>query len=61
MAEVLNEFEPEIESFALIPSDGGRFEITVNGELVYSKLQTNRHINKGETVDLVRRLIKESS
>jgi selenoprotein W-related protein len=61
MAEVLNEFEPEIESFALIPSDGGRFEITVNGELVYSKLQTNRHINKGEAADLVRRLIKESS
>ena len=61
MAEVLNEFEPEIESFALIPSDGGRFEITVNGELVYSKLQNNRHINKGEAVDLVRRLIKEGS
>jgi selenoprotein W-related protein len=61
MAEVLNEFEPEIESFALIPSDGGCFEITVNGELVYSKLQTNRHINKGEAVDLVRRLIKEGS
>jgi selenoprotein W-related protein len=61
MAEVLNEFEPEIESFALIPSDGGRFEITVNGEHVYSKLQTNRHINKGEAVDLVRRLIKEGS
>ena len=61
MAEVLNEFEPEIESFALIPSDGGRFEITVNGELVYSKLQNNRHVNKGEAVDLVRRLIKEGS
>ncbi len=61
MAEVLNEFEPEIESFALIPSDGGRFEITVNGELVYSKLQTSRHINQGEAADLVRRLIKEGS
>ena len=61
MAEVLNEFEPEIESFALIPSDGGRFEISVNGELVYSKLQTNRHINQGEAADLVRKIIKEGS
>ena len=24
----------------LIPSDGGRFELTVNGKLVYSKLAT---------------------
>jgi len=27
----------------LIPSDGGRHEITVDGELIYSKLKTGRH------------------
>ena len=26
----------------LIPSDGGRFELSVNGELVYSKLATKK-------------------
>ena len=34
MAELLNEFEPETASISLIPSDGGRFEVTVNGKLL---------------------------
>jgi selenoprotein W-related protein len=61
MAEVLKEFEPEIESFTLVPSDGGRFEVSVNDKLVYSKLRTNRHVNQGEVADLVRKLLKEGS
>lgn len=56
MAEVLKEFEPEIESFTLVPSDGGRFELSVNGELVYSKLQTHRHAEPGELARLIRQL-----
>jgi selenoprotein W-related protein len=46
-------YEPEIETITLIPSDGGRFEIDVNGTLVYSKLQTNRHAEPGEVAKLV--------
>jgi len=61
MAELLKEFEPEIESFALIPSDGGRFEVSVNEELIYSKLQTYRHVNQGEVAGLVRKLLQEGS
>jgi len=38
-AELLKEFEPEIAEITLIPSDGGRFEVTVNEKLVYSKLR----------------------
>jgi predicted Rdx family selenoprotein len=38
----------EIESFTLVPSDGSRFEVTVNDRLVYSKLQTHRHTEPGE-------------
>jgi selenoprotein W-related protein len=45
----------------LVPSDGGRFEVTVNDRLVYSKLQTHRHVESGEVVDLVRKLLKEGS
>jgi len=26
----------------LVPSDGGRFEVSVNGSLIYSKLKTGR-------------------
>lgn len=58
MAEILREFEPDIETIALIPSDGGRFEVTVNGKLIYSKLQTGRHVNQGELVQLIRAVRK---
>lgn len=61
MAELLKEFEPEIESFTLIPSDGGRFEVSLNDELIYSKLQTHRHINPGEVTGLVRKILQEGS
>lgn len=54
MAELLKDFEPEIGSVSLIPSDGGRFEITVNGTLLYSKLQTGRHAEPGEVIKLLR-------
>jgi len=54
MAELLQNFEPEIGSVTLVPSDGGRFEVTVNGTLLYSKLQTGRHAEPGEVVKLLR-------
>jgi selenoprotein W-related protein len=57
MDELIKAFEPQIESFTLVPSDGGRFELTVNGKLIYSKLQTGRHVEPGELVGLVRKLL----
>jgi selenoprotein W-related protein len=54
MAELIQAFEPDLKAVTLIPSDGGRFEVTVDGTLVYSKLQTGRHAEPGEVVDLVR-------
>jgi len=57
-ADLLNEFEPEIESLTLVPSDGGRFEVSVNSTLIYSKLETHRHAEPGEVVDLVRKLLR---
>lgn len=37
-----------------MPSDGGRFEVTLDGELIYSKLATGRHPAEAEILDLVR-------
>jgi len=54
VTELLKEFEPEIAELTLVPSDGGRFEVTVNGKLVYSKLQTGRHAEPGEVVRLIK-------
>jgi selenoprotein W-related protein len=55
--DLLKRFEPEIESLTLIPSEGGRYEVTVNERLVYSKLQTGRHAEPGEVVRLVEDLL----
>ncbi len=57
--EVLKDFEPDVEHLTLIPSDGGRFEVEVNGVLIYSKLQTGRHVEAGEVPQLIRRYIRE--
>jgi selenoprotein W-related protein len=54
-------YEPEIESVTLVPSDGGRFEISVNDRLIYSKLQTHRHAEPGEVVGLVQKLLEDKS
>ncbi|MDX1437106.1 MAG: Rdx family protein [Anaerolineales bacterium] len=52
-ADILKEFEPEIETLTLVPSDGGRFEVALEGDLVYSKLETRRHAEPGEVVGLI--------
>jgi selenoprotein W-related protein len=37
----------------LIPSSGGCFELTANGELVYSKLQTGKFPDEKWAIDAV--------
>jgi len=54
-ADLLKEFEPGIAEITLIPSDGGRYEVTVDGKLIYSKLQTGRHAEPGEVVKLLKK------
>jgi selenoprotein W-related protein len=46
--------ESQIESLLLIPASGGKFEITVNGELVFSKKALGRHAEPGEIYKLVK-------
>ena len=55
--ELLKDYEHVIESVALVPSDGGRFEVSVNGELVYSKLQTKCHPEAGEILGLISKMV----
>ncbi|CAN5632557.1 hypothetical protein BH23GEM1_BH23GEM1_07320 [soil metagenome] len=38
----------------LIPSSGGKFEVVVDGKLVFSKAKLRRHAEKGEILKLVR-------
>ena len=48
--QILNEREIEyyIRSWQLIPGTGGVFDVTVNGELIFSKQQVGRHAEPGE-------------
>ncbi len=59
MTEVLKEFEMQIENFTLVPSDGGKFEVTVDGTLVYSKLETGQHVFPGQVAGLIKKYLEE--
>jgi selenoprotein W-related protein len=56
--ELLRDYEHVIESVALSPSDGGRFEVSVNGQLVFSKLELRRHAEAGEIVNLISKMVE---
>jgi selenoprotein W-related protein len=63
MADILNDgnFVSKIESFSLVPSDAGRFEFSVDGELIFSKKQLGRHAEPGEVVNLLRKHLAEGA
>ncbi len=56
--DLLKEYEHVIEAITLTPSDGGRFEVSVNGKLVFSKLQSKRHAEAGEVVGIIHKLVE---
>ncbi len=56
--ELLKMYEEQIESLKLIPATGGKYEISVNGKLVFSKMATGRHANPGEVEKLVGEVIR---
>ena len=51
-AELLENFTQAISGLTLIPSSGGRFEVTVGDTLIYSKKATKRHVEPGEIARL---------
>ncbi|MBK6648063.1 MAG: Rdx family protein [Anaerolineales bacterium] len=55
--ELLKNYEHVIEEVTLVPSDEGRFEVNVNGRLIYSKLQTKRHAEAGEILGLISKMV----
>jgi len=57
--ELLKHYEHVIETITLVPDEGGKFELTVNGDLIFSKKQLHRHAEAGEVLGLVRKLVGE--
>lgn len=55
--EVLSdrEIEAYVRSWQMLPRTGGVFEVSVNGELIFSKKELGRHAEPGE----IKKLIEE--
>jgi len=54
MAAELKQEVPDAD-IRLVPSSGGVFEVTVDGNLVFSKKALRRHAEPGEIMEMVRR------
>ena len=55
--ELLEGWVPILEAIELVPSSNGRFEVTLDDELIFSKAALGRHAQPGEVVDLVQERI----
>jgi selenoprotein W-related protein len=51
--KLLGEYKQRINDLKLVPGSGGCFELTVDGELLYSKLQTGRFPDEKAMVEAV--------
>jgi selenoprotein W-related protein len=50
----MDAFSDKFSALRLIPGEGGCFEVTLNGELIYSKLQTGDFPENKQIVDALR-------
>jgi selenoprotein W-related protein len=57
-SKLLNTFKQKIIDLKLIPAGGGCFEVSLNGELIYSKLKTGQFPDEQEIVDAVESRLK---
>ena len=56
-AKLLPRFKQKIAKYTMVPSKGGRFELTVGGRLLYSKLQTGEFPDEDVLIAEVANLI----
>ena len=57
---VLETLKQKVSKLTLVPSGGGCFELTANGELLYSKLKTGQFPDEQGIIDLLeKRLAKK--
>ena len=54
---LLDDFEQNITQITLIPSTGGVFEVSVDGTLVYSKVETGRHAEPEDVLGPIHEMV----
>ena len=52
-SRILDEFKQKIKSLTLVPAGGGCFELSANGELLYSKLKTGQFPDEQNVIDML--------
>ena len=51
-SDILYNYQHIVESLSLTTGEKGVFDVTVDGELIYSKHETGRHANPGEVLEI---------
>ena len=51
-SDLLSNYQHVIESLTLTPVSSGVYDVTVDGDLIYSKDETGRHAEPGEMLEL---------
>jgi selenoprotein W-related protein len=51
-SDLLSNYQHVIESLTLRTGTSGVYDVTVDGELIYSKAETGRHAEPGEVLEL---------
>jgi selenoprotein W-related protein len=54
-ARIVSEFKLQIEELTLVPSTGGVFELSLDGDLAYSKKATGKFPDEAWAVETVRK------
>lgn len=57
-SKLLTTYKQQIKDLKLIPTGGGAFELSVNGELLYSKLKTGEFPDEKAMVEAVGKRLK---
>ena len=55
--DILKNYQHVIEDLRLVTGSKGVFDVSVNGELIYSKDETGRHVKEGEVLELFTQLV----
>jgi selenoprotein W-related protein len=59
-SKLLTTFKQQIHELKLIPAGGGCFELSINGDVVYSKLKTKQFPDEKWVIDAVGARLKKS-
>ena len=58
-SKLLTTYKQQIHELKLVPSGGGCFELSINGDLIYSKLKTGKFPDEQWVLDAVGARLKK--